>query len=109
VSGRNTHFIASGCAERWIGKIVSSPVNGIADYMIETRSEMRELEAFCAEFDLSMTLTPPGTSKFACLSLRKRQFLVTITPMARIDRSFDDVRFGQNLSDADLSVQYVGV
>ena len=33
--GRNTHFIASGSAQRWIGEIVPGPVNGIADDMIK--------------------------------------------------------------------------
>jgi hypothetical protein len=35
VGGRNTHFIASGGAERWIDEIVPNPVKGIADDMIE--------------------------------------------------------------------------
>lgn len=33
---RNTHFVATGRAERRIGEIVPSPVNGIADHMIKT-------------------------------------------------------------------------
>ena len=41
MGGRNTHFIASGGAERWIGEIVPNPINRIADDMIEAERAVR--------------------------------------------------------------------